>query len=128
MGGAAAAADAGSRKRRRPANPPFWYSFDYGAVHFVMVSSEHDLHKHSVQYKVRLLKLCLNLLTVRLLLLCMLIGRKPDARCPQPFMGATCWHTGGFLVSSCLHLPHDMHTSCCMLWCASQVPAPPCSG
>ena len=55
-GAIAVAADAGNRKRRRPANPPFWYSFDYGAVHFVMVSSEHDLHKHSVQYKVRLLK------------------------------------------------------------------------
>lgn len=52
---AAAAADAGNRKQRRPSNPPFWYSFDYGAVHFVMVSSEHDLHKHSMQYKVRLL-------------------------------------------------------------------------
>ena len=56
MGDGAAAADAGNGKRRRPANPPFWYSFDYGAVHFVMVSSEHDLHKHSVQYKVRLLQ------------------------------------------------------------------------
>ena len=29
------------------------YAYDYGAVHFVMVSSEHDLHRHSVQYKVR---------------------------------------------------------------------------
>lgn len=39
-------------KRRRASNPPFWYSYNYGAVHFVVVSSEHDLHKHSTQYKV----------------------------------------------------------------------------
>lgn len=39
-------------RHRRPSNPPFWYSYDYGAVHFVVVSSEHDLHKHSQQYKV----------------------------------------------------------------------------
>lgn len=39
------------RKRRRAANPPFWYSFDYGAVHFVAVSSEHDLRHSSDQAK-----------------------------------------------------------------------------
>lgn len=37
--------------RHYPANPPFWYSYDYGSVHFVVVSSEHNLHKHSQQYK-----------------------------------------------------------------------------
>jgi len=27
------------------ANPPFWYSFDYGMVHFVMFDTETDLGK-----------------------------------------------------------------------------------
>lgn len=42
------------RKRTRAANPPFWYSFDYGAVHFVAVSSEHDLRHGSDQARVLL--------------------------------------------------------------------------
>ena len=25
------------------ANPPFWYSFDYGMTHFVMIDTETDL-------------------------------------------------------------------------------------
>jgi len=46
------ALDPGSLGRHaKRANPPFWYSFDYGSVHFTAVSSEHDLHKHSPQYK-----------------------------------------------------------------------------
>ena len=32
-------------------NPPFWYSFDYGIVHFTIVSSEHDLAPGSLQYE-----------------------------------------------------------------------------
>lgn len=32
-------------------NPPFWYSFDYGIVHFTMVSTEHDLSPGSLQYE-----------------------------------------------------------------------------
>ena len=33
-------------------NSPFWYSFDYGSVHFVMLSTEHDVTPGSHQYKV----------------------------------------------------------------------------
>ena len=33
-------------------NPPFWYSYNYGSVHFTSLSSEHDLTKHSQQRKV----------------------------------------------------------------------------
>jgi hypothetical protein len=29
----------------------FWYSFDYGAVHVIQISSEHDWTRDSVQYK-----------------------------------------------------------------------------
>lgn len=32
-------------------NPPFWYSFSYGSVHFVMVSTEHNLAPGSKQYQ-----------------------------------------------------------------------------
>lgn len=32
-------------------NAPFWYSFDYGPVHFTMVSTEHDLSPGSLQYR-----------------------------------------------------------------------------
>ncbi len=32
-------------------NPPFWYSFDYGIVHFTVVSTEHDLTPGSLQYE-----------------------------------------------------------------------------
>ena len=35
-----------------PSNAPFWYSFDYGAAHFTVISTEHDFHKHSDQRKV----------------------------------------------------------------------------
>ena len=38
-----------SRRRRVEHNPPFWYSFDYASVHFVMLSSEHDLGSSSSQ-------------------------------------------------------------------------------
>lgn len=37
------------------ANPPFWYSFDYGSVHFVILSTEHDITPGSQQHKVTLL-------------------------------------------------------------------------
>ena len=37
-----------------PSNAPFWYSFEYGAAHFTVISTEHDFHKHSDQRKVRL--------------------------------------------------------------------------
>ena len=33
-------------------SPPFWYSYDYGSVHFTTVSSEHDLTSDSKQVKV----------------------------------------------------------------------------
>jgi acid phosphatase type 7 len=32
-------------------NPPFWYAYDFGSVHFVTVSSEHSLGFGSVQYR-----------------------------------------------------------------------------
>ncbi|KAL0023220.1 hypothetical protein WJX79_005106 [Trebouxia sp. C0005] len=32
-------------------NSPFWYSFDYGSVHFVMLSTEHDVTPGSHQYR-----------------------------------------------------------------------------
>lgn len=32
-------------------NSPFWYSFDYGSIHFVMLSTEHDATPGSRQYK-----------------------------------------------------------------------------
>ncbi len=35
-------------------NSPFWYSFDYGSVHFVMLSTEHDVTPGSHQYRVSL--------------------------------------------------------------------------
>ena len=31
------------------ANPPYWYSFDYGAAHFVIFSTEHDFTPGSKQ-------------------------------------------------------------------------------
>ena len=34
------------------ANPPFWFSYDYGSVHFTTISTEHDLSHGSHQYKV----------------------------------------------------------------------------
>ena len=36
----------------RHENAPFWYSFDYGSVHFVMISTEHDVTPGSHQYRV----------------------------------------------------------------------------
>ena len=35
-------------------NSPFWYSFDYGSIHFVMLSTEHDVTPGSHQYRVSL--------------------------------------------------------------------------
>ncbi len=37
-----------------PSNAPFWYGFDYGSVHFTILSSEHDLHNGSLQREVLL--------------------------------------------------------------------------
>lgn len=34
-----------------PDNAPFWYSFDYGVVHFTILSSEHDLSPSSAQHQ-----------------------------------------------------------------------------
>ncbi|KAG1677551.1 hypothetical protein FOA52_014449 [Chlamydomonas sp. UWO 241] len=31
-------------------NPPFWYSFEYGPVHFTVLSTEHDVSPGSTQY------------------------------------------------------------------------------
>lgn len=31
-------------------NAPFWYGFDYGSVHFTVISTEHDLTPSSRQY------------------------------------------------------------------------------
>lgn len=42
-----ASGDLGSGKAKH--NPPFWYSFEYGTVHFTMLSSEHDLSAGSKQ-------------------------------------------------------------------------------
>jgi 3',5'-cyclic AMP phosphodiesterase CpdA len=35
-------AKSNSKKAQALANPPFWYSFDYGMVHFVMINTETD--------------------------------------------------------------------------------------
>lgn len=35
-----------------PPSPPFWFSYNYGSVHFTTLSSEHDLTKGSKQIKV----------------------------------------------------------------------------
>lgn len=32
-------------------NPPFWYSFEYGSVHFTVISTEHDLQPGSTQHE-----------------------------------------------------------------------------
>lgn len=37
-------ADAGSE-------PPFWYGFRHGPLHFIVLSTEHDLSQGSVQYR-----------------------------------------------------------------------------
>jgi hypothetical protein len=37
-----------SRDRRD--NAPFWYGFDYGSVHFTVLSTEHSLVPDSRQY------------------------------------------------------------------------------
>ena len=38
--------------RHVDANPPFWYSYEYGSVHFTVISTEHSLEQGSDQYKV----------------------------------------------------------------------------
>ena len=50
----AAAAGGDSLNALPPArpNPPFWYSFSHGSVHFVVISTEHDLRPGSRQYRV----------------------------------------------------------------------------
>ena len=45
-------ADSAAENHGRRENPPFWYSFDYGSVHFVMLSTEHDVTPGSAQYQV----------------------------------------------------------------------------
>lgn len=44
-------ADANAAAPNGPANPPFWYSYNYGSVHFTVVSTEHSLERDSHQYK-----------------------------------------------------------------------------
>lgn len=44
----------GRRGGAPPPNPPFWYSFEYGSVHFTVISTEHDLTRGSDQRTVRL--------------------------------------------------------------------------
>ena len=39
-------------RRPVPSNAPFWYSFEYGAAHFAVISTEHDIRRHSDQGKV----------------------------------------------------------------------------
>ena len=47
----AAGAAATNRGGARPApNPPFWYSFSYGPVHFTVLSTEHDAAPGSEQH------------------------------------------------------------------------------
>ena len=58
--GKAAAPLPASENHRHNANSPFWYSFDYGSVHFTTVSTEHDLTRGSEQRKVSLLLSRLN--------------------------------------------------------------------
>ncbi len=52
-GGTAAAVCGRRRRARALANPPFWYAFEYGSVHFSIVSSEHDLTRGSEQREAR---------------------------------------------------------------------------
>ena len=42
----------GAANHEHQPNGPFWYSFDYGSVHFTIISTEHDLSHSSEQYKV----------------------------------------------------------------------------
>ena len=39
-------------------NAPFWYSYNYGSVHFTVISTEHSLEPDSEQYRVRCRLLC----------------------------------------------------------------------
>lgn len=39
------------RAKHAEENPPFWYSFEHGLIHFVMLSSEHSVRRHSKQWK-----------------------------------------------------------------------------
>lgn len=40
-----------SRSGRLEENAPFWYSYDHGSAHFVVVSSEHSLKHGSDQWQ-----------------------------------------------------------------------------
>lgn len=42
----------GGNHRTVASNGPFWYSFEYGAAHFTIISTEHDVHKGSPQREV----------------------------------------------------------------------------
>jgi hypothetical protein len=39
-----------SRRFRMPGTDP-WYSFDFGPIHFTVISTEHDFHRSSEQFK-----------------------------------------------------------------------------
>eukprot|EP00887_Chlorella_sp_A99_P004312 scaffold15.g4312.t1 len=47
--GGAGGGAAGNSRRSKP-NPPFWYAFSHGPVHFVVLSTEHDLKPGSDQH------------------------------------------------------------------------------
>lgn len=55
--GGGGGAGSNHHRHRVRANPPFWYSYDYGSVHFTIISTEHNLEKGSAQYQVRQMQL-----------------------------------------------------------------------
>lgn len=42
-----------SSNHKQEANPPFWFSYDYGSAHFTTISTEHDLSSGSSQRRAR---------------------------------------------------------------------------
>ena len=54
---ARAEGDEDSGRRREgtppPSKAPFWYSYEYGAAHFTVISTEHDLSEGSDQREVQ---------------------------------------------------------------------------
>lgn len=48
----AKAGGTGNSHRAVRSNAPFWYSFEYGAAHFTVISTEHDVRKGSPQRQV----------------------------------------------------------------------------
>lgn len=50
-GGDGGGDDGKANHHSKKPNPPFWYSFSYGSVHFTFISTEHDVSPGSAQYK-----------------------------------------------------------------------------